>query len=68
MLSAGVPNINDRTHRYFAFAYSLTIRHDGSNSGLSACKLASSSKVARAATSAAGTSMFDLMALETNFA
>src|SRR5215472_10487470 len=64
LLSAQAPNINERTHPYFPFAYSLTTRHEGSNSGLRTCRLASSRMVATAnpaAIRAAGVETLDLI-------
>jgi hypothetical protein len=39
-------NINDNTQAYFPFAYSLTMRQAGLNSGLRICKIASNTRTA----------------------
>src|SRR5262249_8422149 len=48
-LNAQATNISDSTQLYRPFAYSLTTRNDGSNSGLSTCKAASNRRTVPAA-------------------
>jgi hypothetical protein len=43
-LTAHKANISDNTQLYCPFAYSLTIRHEGSNSGLRMCKMTRSKR------------------------
>jgi hypothetical protein len=68
-LSAYDANISDNIQPYPPFAYSLTTRHEGSDSGLSTCKLASNSRTAPAAaiaTRAAGTEIVVVSVTNTN--
>jgi hypothetical protein len=51
---AQVMNISDNTQPNCPLAYSLTIRHDGSNSGLRMCRLASNTRVVAAEAIAKG--------------
>src|SRR6266487_3690422 len=63
-------NISDTTQRYCPSAYSLTIRQEGLNSGLSTCKLARNRSVAAdapAAKRAAGIEFFELSGVEIAF-
>src|SRR5262249_15491662 len=60
-LSAQARNRRDSTQLYSPLAYSLNTRNEGSNSGLSTCKPASSRRTAPAAaiaTRAAGAEIF----------
>jgi len=45
-LTAHMANISDNAQPWCPFAYSLTIRHEGANSGLSKCRQASDSSAA----------------------